>query len=154
MICLAIGFGASACTEAREPWRSPAEPDEAPPPSVERVVAPTPAMLTAALIGDPAAMQAAAAAVAGCSASSTCPTAYGACTGWSAPSPCNTSCFESSLCTCPIVIEHPDVPPETCVPDLSIKRERTTSNSFRVCFNAAQQACTEWKQSVTFSCGC
>lgn len=157
LVCLATALTLSACTASPEPAPTPSAPtpaDEAPPPSVERFVAPSPAMLAAALTGNAAAMQAAA-AVTGCPAPSTCPAGFGACTSWSAPSACNEACFESSICTCPIVIEHPDdPPPEPCVPDLSIKRGRTTSSAFRVCFNAAQQACTEWRQSVSFSCGC
>lgn len=145
----------SACTAASSaPWPDQAAPDEQPPPSVERLVEPTSAMLAAALTGNPITMQAAAAAISGCPAPSTCPTSFGSCTSWSAPSACNDSCFESPICTCPIVPEHPDVPPETCIPDLSVRRGRTFSSAFRICFNAAQQACTEFRQSVTFSCGC
>jgi hypothetical protein len=136
-----------------EPSPEQPGPDEAPPASVERLIEPTPAMLAAALTGNPSAMQAAA-TLSGCPAPSTCPTSFGACTGWSAPSQCNQTCTQSPLCTCPIVIEHPDFPSEPCVPDLSIMRGRNTFSSFRICFNAAQQACTEWKQSVTFFCGC
>jgi hypothetical protein len=143
-----------ACTVAApDPGSEPLGPGEAPPASTERFVEPTPAMLVAALSGSPVAMQAAT-TLSGCPAPSTCPTGFGACTGWSAPSQCNQTCTESSLCSCPIVIEHPDFPSEPCVPDLSIRRGRTTSSSFRVCFNSAQQACTEWRQSLSFSCGC
>lgn len=155
LVSLATALGLCACTTAAlEPVPVPAEPgDEAPPAAVERLVEPTHAMLVAALTGSPAAMQAAA-TQSSCPAPSTCPTGFGACTSWSAFSQCSQTCFESPLCTCPIVIEHPDNPPEQCIPDLSIRRERKTFSSFRVCFNSAQQACTEWRQSVSFGCGC
>jgi hypothetical protein len=154
-VCLATAFTLSACGAGPEPWPSAAGPDEAPPASVEQLIAPTPAMLAAALTGDPVKMQAAAATQSSCHAASTCPAAYGSCSSWSAFSQCDATCTESSICTCPPVIEHPDdPPPEPCVPDLSIRRGRMTSNSFRVCFNSVAQACTEWKQAVSFSCGC
>jgi hypothetical protein len=154
IVCLATAVGLSACTTG-SPTPSPEQPghDEALPASVERLVEPTPAMLAAALTGNPLEMQAAA-TLSGCPVASTCPAGFGACTGWSAFSQCSQTCTQSSLCTCPIVPQHPDDPSDPCVPDLSIRRERTTSSAFRICFNAAQQACTEWKLAVSFSCGC
>ena len=155
VVSLAVACGLAACTSvAPEPRPAEPGPGEALPASVERFVEPTPAMLAAALSGNPATMHAAAASLTSCPAASTCPAGYGSCTTWSAPSECNSTCTESPLCTCPIMPEHPDYPNEPCVPDLSVLRGRTTSSAFRVCFNAAQQACTEFKQSVTFSCGC
>jgi hypothetical protein len=154
VVVLAVACSLWACTTVtHEPQPAEPGPGEAPPDSVERLIEPTPAMLAAALSGRPAEMQAAA-ALTSCQAPSTCPTGFGACTTWSAPSQCDATCTQSSLCTCPIVPQHPDFPNEPCVPDLSILRGRTTFSSFRVCFNATQQACTEWKQSVSFSCGC
>ena len=155
VVCLVVACSLWACSMVA-PTPQPAEPgpDEALPASVERFIEPTPAMLAAALAGEPLKMQAATAQTS-CQAASTCPAGFGACTTWSAPSQCSATCTESPICTCPIVVLHPgDPPPEPCVPDLSVLRGRTTFNSFRVCFNSAQQACTEWKQSVTFSCGC
>lgn len=153
---LAIACTLWACTTAAPgPRPDPAEiaPDEAPLASVERFIEPTPAMLAAALSGDPSRMQAST-ALSGCPAPSTCPTEFGSCTGWSAPSACNLSCVAAPLCSCPIGPQHPDYPSEPCEPDPEIGRAITTSSSFRVCFNSAQQACTEWKQSFSSHCGC
>jgi hypothetical protein len=96
-------------------------------------------------------MTAAAAALAGCPQPTTCPTSYGSCSAWSAPSQCNFSCTSSLFCQCPFP-EHPDDPP--CEPDPSILLGRTTLSSYRVCFNAAAQPCTEWRWSIQSSCGC
>jgi hypothetical protein len=153
VISIAAACSLFACTSAAPVPADPG-PGEELPASVERFVAPTPEMLAAALSGNPAKMQTAAASLTSCPAASTCPAGYGSCTAWSTPAACDSICFESPLCTCPILPEHPDFPNEPCTPDLSVHRGRTTLDSFRVCFNAAQQACTEYKQSVTFSCGC
>lgn len=147
LMIFGIALAAAACTPAGEPI----EPDD--PAPVERTIAPTQAMLAAALAGDPHGMQQSV-ALSGCPAPSTCPSSYGACTGWSAPAECSFTCNASPVCSCPIVIEHPDVPPEPCEPDPSIQLGRRTFSSFRVCFNPQQQACTEWKQSLQLFCGC
>lgn len=155
-LSLAIACSLWACTAAApEPQSEPALPgDDEVPASVERFIAPTPAMLAAALRGDPTEMQTSV-AFSGCMAPSTCPASFGSCGAWSAPAECGVTCTVSPICTCPIKPEHPDDPPnEPCEPDLSVKRGKRTFNSFRVCFNPQAQACTEWKQTLQFFCGC
>lgn len=112
---------------------------------VREVIPPTEAMLTAALSNDPDAMRDAAAAVAGCQASSSCPAQYASCTNWSTPSVCNSSCGPG-FCICRPIRLCEGEPPEP--------RGTDTINSFRVCFDPAQHACTEWQQTSTTFCGC
>jgi len=112
------------------------------PPTVVRLVAPTPAQLDAALSGDPKAM---ARAITNdvCVAPSTCPAEFGSCAGWSGSSECDFQC--GGICKC---IRTPD---GDCEPDI---RGRITSNSYRVCFDAGGNPCTEWRQTTSFFCGC
>jgi hypothetical protein len=155
VVALAVACSLWACTSvAPAPQPVDLGLDEAPPASVERLIEPTPAMLEAALAGDPSKMQLAAATLTSCAAPSSCPAGFGSCTAWSAPAECSVTCTENRVCTCPPMPEHPDTPPEVCVPDLSVRLGHRTLSSFRVCFNAAQQACTEFQQSSNFFCGC
>lgn len=156
-ISLAVACSLGACTAvAPEPEPRPdlsaLATAEAAAAAVERVVEPTAEMLAAARAGDPEEMQrAAATSLSGCPAPTTCPTTYGSCTTWSAPSQCNFTCTPSLFCSCPFP-EHPEDPP--CEPTYDVSLGRTTFSSFRVCFNSAQQACTEWKTSINTYCGC
>jgi hypothetical protein len=152
-VCLFITCGLVACTQVpTEPPTDPAAlvPDEGDPDEaavlapIEAGIAPTPAMLEAALLGDPEAMAAAVAPLGACHASSTC-TGYGSCSGWSAQTLCNTQCGPG-VCFC-----KPWLDPG-CQEDEP--RGRDYYESYRVCFNAAGQSCTEWKQNITLFCGC
>jgi hypothetical protein len=110
------------------------------------LIEPTPAMLRAALTDDPDAMrEAAATALAGCQASSSCPTTFASCTNWSTPSLCSSQCGPN-LCFCRPILQCEGEPPEL--------RGTDAFNSFRVCFNAQQQPCTEWRQTISTFCGC
>lgn len=122
-----------------------ASTDEAPLFVLREVIPPTEAMLKAALSNDPDAMRDAAAAVAGCQASNSCPAQFASCTSWSTPSVCNSSCGPG-VCICRPVRLCEGEPPEP--------RGTDTFNSFRVCFDPAQHACTEWQQTSTTFCGC
>ena len=119
--------------------------DELSAPPVERVIRPTQAMLDAAQSGDPQAMQAAATLNGTCEPSSTCPAQYGACTNWSAASECDQTCGPG-FCLC-----KPWLDPECTDGEL---RGRIYSNSYRVCFDAALNGCTEWRQTISLFCGC
>jgi hypothetical protein len=161
-VCLAIACLVGACTT---PATETSVPAPAPAPAPEsaqlldedvvelgaeltavKIIAPTQAMLTAALDDDPEAMRDAATSLAGCQAASTCPTEYGSCSSWSAGSQCEVTCFPG---TCPCrPIWSPDcegVPPTD--------REVTWYNKFRVCFNASGQSCTEWQKTGVSHCG-
>lgn len=108
-------------------------------PATPAVEEPTPAMLAAALTGDPEKMAAAITNVGSCHTASTCP-GFASCTNWSAASECGDSCTKrcchDSRCT------EPDV------------GGTIFSESFRVCFNSAGASCTEWAISSAFVCGC
>jgi hypothetical protein len=114
-------------------------------PPIERVIRPTQAMLDAAQRGDAQAMQAAVTLSGTCEASSTCPAQYGACTNWSGSFECNQTCGPG-VCLC-----KPWLNPD-CTPD--DLRGRIYYNSYRICFDSAQNACTEWSQSSSTFCGC
>jgi hypothetical protein len=151
-LTLAAAFMLSACTtSSTEPRTDPAPAafETGNEVTLVQVIEPSAAMLRAALSGDPSVMGDALAATSSCQAASSCPAAYGSCSGWSAPSQCDFTCGPS---TCPCI----DIPPEgvgdNCDPNRLIGR--TTYNSYRVCFNATHQACTEWKQTLSFFCGC
>lgn len=150
---LAVACSLGACTPAPEPepGPDPAAPgtEAAPPEAEERVIAPTPEMLDAALFGDPADM-AAAIPLSGCQAPSTCPSQYGSCSGWSGWSQCSFACNSNPWCGCGP--EHPDEPP--CEPNPYETSALVGSNSFRVCFNSQGQSCTEWKRGFSSYCGC
>jgi hypothetical protein len=103
------------------------------PSSVEAVIPTTPAMLAAALTGDPELMRDAARAEGGsCHAPSTCP-GFASCGGWSQLNICNETCGSS----CGLA-----------------KTTHQYSDSFRVCFNAAGASCTEWRQHHFSFCDC
>jgi hypothetical protein len=149
-VCLLAACGLLACTQA--PPEPPAEPaaglldEEAVAAPVEAFIEPTPAMLQAALSGDPVAMRDAAASLSTCHAPTTC-TGYGSCSGWSAYSFCNATCGPLQ-CIC-----NPHADP-TCDGTFDILRGRNYFESYRVCFNSAGQSCTEWRQSISTYCGC
>jgi hypothetical protein len=133
-----------ACRQA--PAESPVDPaasapyEEALATPVPAFEVPTPQMLQAALSGDPEAMRAAATSVAGCHAATTCP-GYGACSGWSARTQCNDNCTRRCCHDGPACNE----------PDFggTVYHQR-----YRVCFNPAGAACTEWSISSSYVCGC
>lgn len=114
--------------------------------TVLAMIEPTPAMLKAALRDDPDAMRdAAETSLLACQAASTCPAQFGSCSSWSTPAVCAESCGPG-VCFCRPIRDCPGEPPEP--------RGQRTTNSFRVCFNPAGQACTEWAASTTTFCGC
>jgi hypothetical protein len=132
-----------ACTQA--PPEAPAEQtstlgDEAPIFAVAATREPTPAMLEAALSGDPVAMSAAASLLGTCHAATTCP-GYGACTSWSTLAYCNDTCTKRCCHDGPSCNE----------PDIggTVYRQR-----YRVCFNPAGASCTEWNIQSEYVCGC
>ena len=153
---VAVACSLWACTTSRQtPAPEPSEPErlagpvvatteEAPLYVEKTVIEPTAQMLKAALSNDPDAMREAATALAGCQASSSCPSQFASCTNWSTPSLCSESC--SGFCICrPIRLCEGD-PPEPKGTDIF--------NSFRICFDANQNPCTEWQQTVSTFCGC
>jgi len=165
-VAAALLCGLCACTSTSHDPPAPADPtasaapvtatvlevaataDEAAPPTViaRAMIAPTPAMLQAALLNDPDAMrEAATATLTSCQASSTCPAQFGSCGSWSTPSLCSQTCG-APLCRCKPVWACDGEPPEP--------RGTDTFNSFRVCFDANQNACTEWSSTTNTFCGC
>jgi len=109
------------------------------------VLPPTAEMLKAALANDPDAMRDAAALTGTCQAASTCPAQFGSCSNWSTQSLCNETCG-ASFCFCR--------PVRLCEGDPPEPRGVQTFNSFRVCFDPAHNACTEWTNTTTSFCGC
>lgn len=161
-IAAAALCGLFACTQATtspppQPTESPAVepaatvmeltagPDEPSLTIARAVIAPSAEMLRAALAGDPDAMRAAATATATCQAASTCPAQFGSCSSWSTPSLCSQTCG-APLCRCRPIRDCPDDPPEPSGTE--------TYNSFRVCFDPNQNACTEWSNTKNSFCGC
>ena len=139
---------ASAAPPAATVMEVAATDDEAAPPMVisRAMIAPSPEMLKAALQNDPDAMRDAVVATAGtCHASNTCPGQFGSCGTWSTPSLCSQTCG-GPLCRCKPVID--------CMGELPEPRGTDTFNSFRVCFDANQNGCTEWSSTVNTYCGC
>lgn len=135
MIVCAVG----ACTVAQPGSQDHGQGeavDEIAVPSKQAVIPPTPAMLAAALSGDPDAMASAIRPNA-CVAPSTCPSQFGSCAGWSTPSFCGEQCLSS-----------------LCEGGAEGRFGKAISNSFRVCFDASGNSCTEWKQTSTIFCGC
>ena len=158
-VIVAVVCSLAACTGLATPAPSPepseppttvseltGTPDEAPTYIARAVIAPTPAMLKAALANNPDAMRDAVVATvpAGCQAASTCPAGFGACTNWSTSTLCNETC-NVGVCFCKPVIDCDGEPPEP--------RGRDTFNSFRICFDSNQTPCTEWASSTTTFCG-
>jgi hypothetical protein len=115
--------------------------------STLRYEAASPEMVAAALTGDPDVMANVVGLAAACHAPSTCPAQFASCTVWSAFAACG-----STFCTGGCVI------PPTCGPEDDCgfsQRRGNTKESFRVCFDPAQNACTQWKTSTTATgCGC
>jgi hypothetical protein len=132
-----------ACSTPTQPTEELYDPqDEVVAPPVERMITPTPAMVAAALSGDPKVM-ASAITVNACQSSTTCPPEFGACTNWSASEECAFSC--GSLCRCIFT------PEGDCEPEV---RGRSTFNSFRICFDPSGNGCTQWRQTISTFCGC
>lgn len=102
--------------------------------------APSPAMLEAALSGDPEAMLAVMPHAGTCHAATTCP-GFGSCASWSSLAVCSTSCTTRCCHDAPLCNE-PDV-------GGTIK-----SQQFRVCFDASGASCTEWRITSRSVCGC
>jgi hypothetical protein len=137
MMHLMIVLAAGACaaqTTTHEPTQGDVV-DDGIPPSTEAVIRPTPAMLAAALSGDPDAM-ANAAMPSGCMAPTTCPAQYGSCAGWSSFSQCGLTCL-NALC-----------------PGGENVRGTLFSNAFRVCFDKDGNSCTEWQEKSSIFCNC
>jgi hypothetical protein len=111
------------------------EADEIAVASTVAVNVPTPAMLAVARSGDPDAM-AAAITLTSCVAPFTCPSQFGSCGSWSSPVFCDAQCTT-----------------KLCVAGEG-NFENDISNSFRVCFDAFANPCTEWRQTNIKSCGC
>lgn len=135
MIVCAVGACTVAQPGSHEEMQGEAV-DEIAAPSKEAVIPPTPAMLAAALSGDPDAM-ASAIRPNTCVAPSTCPSQFGSCAAWSTPSFCGEQCLSS-----------------LCEGGAEGRWGKAISNSFRVCFDAAGNSCTEWMQTSTLFCGC
>lgn len=113
-----------------------------------RFSAPTPEMLAAALTGDPDRMAAAIPLAAACHAPSTCPAQFGSCGTWSSFSSCGSS-FCTGGCVRP-----PKCSPSNLNCEFSQQFGRT-SESFQVCFDAARNGCTQWRnQTAVTGCGC
>lgn len=133
-LSLVVVSAVAACSKpAEELSNNPEATVEDVPPSVEAVIPTTPAMLAAALTGDPDRMREAARIEAGsCHAPSTCP-GYESCGTWSSLNMCD----------------------ETCGSSCSLARTtHQYSDSYRVCRNAAQDSCTEWRQHHFSFCDC
>ena len=155
-VVIAIACGLCACEAAGQgppASRAPdttapaAEPttDDTPAYTTRAVIAPTPEMLKAALTNDPDAMRDSISAAAGtCQAATTCPAQFASCTNWSTPTLCSETC--GGICLCHPITECGDDPPES--------RGRDTYNSFRICFDPNQNACTQWSSTTSTFCGC
>jgi hypothetical protein len=159
-VVIAIACGLCACEAAHQAppaGRAPeatatiADPDEPDPADTplyvnRAMLPPTPEMLKAALNNDPDAMRDAIVTTAtSCQASSTCPAQFASCTSWSTPSLCSATCG-ASFCICRPIRLCEGEPPEP--------KEVDTYNSFRVCFDPSQNACTEWSNTTSSFCGC
>lgn len=108
----------------------------------------SPEMVAAALTGDPEQMAKAIGLAAACHAASTCPAQFASCASWSSFTTCGSQ-FCSGGCVLP-----PKCSPATQDCEVS-QRFAQSSQSFRVCFDAAQNACTEWRTSTALTgCGC
>lgn len=109
--------------------------------------APTPAMLAAALTGDPFRMAGAIGTMAACHGTTTCDASYAVCTAWSAAMNCGTE-YCGGVCgpKCPSSDPLCERPQAVLQP-----RER-----YRVCFNSSGGQCTQWQAQLptSVSCGC
>lgn len=84
-----------------------------------------------------------------CHSTTPCPPEYGACSAWSVPEECgDPTCGTYKFCGDPPFCEEPNL----CFGPATY----TQKEKFRVCFNAAQQSCTEWAQVLPAvpTCGC
>jgi hypothetical protein len=153
---LVVACSLWACTAAtpQPPAPEPVVPalDDDPATSVDEsalviraVIPPTPELLKAALTNDPDVMRDAVATLTSCQASSACPSQFGACTNWSAPSLCSSVCGPTQ-CFCK--------PIRLCEGEPPVPRGTDQFNAFRVCFDANQNACTEWQLTTSTFCGC
>jgi hypothetical protein len=151
IVCLGIACGVGACAAPAVEEAAPlAEEEAAAPTAEERAAEATPEMLAAALLGDPDAMAGAISPLSGCQAPKTCAPQYGSCGSWSAYSQCSFQCNSDPWCSCGPDI--PDQPP--CEPNPYDTSALVSYNSFRVCFNAQGQSCTEWRRAFSSYCGC
>jgi hypothetical protein len=162
-VAISLAFACTLAACASGNLGTGAEPidviDEATLPTVEQLIAPTPAMRTAALSGDPVQMAEAVAMLSSCQSPSTCPAEFGACTNWSPNNECNAFCEFSPICRCANPVFAPGEGDESnlreCGPEDTEFGFRRFFDSFRVCFNPQQEACTEWRQTTTRSgCNC
>jgi hypothetical protein len=109
----------------------------------EAMITPTPEMLKAALTNNPDAMRDAMVNTAtGCHGSTICPSQFASCTNWSTSSLCDANCITTK---CSVGHDPGDTAPF---------REKDEFNSFRICFDSNQNACTEFSHTTTFICAC
>jgi hypothetical protein len=127
-----------ACSLSRPPLTAEQEAALTAPatPAIEE---PTPAMLQAALSGDPETMREAITNVGSCHTATTCP-GFGSCSGWSAFSFCGDTC--TKRCCHDSRCFEPDI------------GGNVFNEQYRVCFDAAGASCTEWNITSHFVCGC
>jgi hypothetical protein len=90
--------------------------------------------IPAALSGDPEAVDDAI-GPRSCIAPTTCPGF--SCGSWSSPTICSSTCTT-----------------QLCAGGAEGRLERLIENSFRVCFDASGNMCTEWRQQNAAECGC
>jgi hypothetical protein len=155
-IVIALVCGVCACTAAPhdppvsraadpDPIADPAAATDDTPAYITRMfIPPTAEMARAAQANDLEAMRDAVAFDTTCHATSSCPSQFGSCSGWSASTLCSSVC-NIGVCLCKPIISCTD-PPET--------KGRDTYNAFRVCFDSNQNGCTEWLNTSVTTCGC
>jgi hypothetical protein len=142
-------FGAWAACAAEQP--EPPDPAESisvsAEPSAPLVTPATPAMLAAALSGDPEQMARSLPKLdAACHTPIQCPLEFASCSAWSAATSCGQpACSTSS--TCRFFLDPDPKPRVINYPPLV-----STSESFRVCFNQAAQSCVEFARHNSFRC--
>lgn len=132
---------AAACNAVHSGPRAGLDPgavEETVMPSTEALIRPTPAMLAAALSGDPDAMASAAPATS-CMASTTCPAQFTNCTGWSTAVVCADQCTATRC---------------SSKPGIDTIKEIVTTNAFRACLDASQNACIQWQSITSTACSC
>lgn len=125
MIVCAVGACAMAPSGSRDQMQGEAV-DEIAASSTEAVIPPTPA----ALSEEPDAI-----GPRSCIAPTTCPGF--SCGSWSSPTICDSTCTT-----------------QLCAGGAEGRLERLIENSFRVCFDASGNMCTEWRQQNAAECGC
>ncbi|HMG57035.1 MAG TPA: hypothetical protein VK601_26230 [Kofleriaceae bacterium] len=139
-VCLFTTFGLFACAQSppaatADQQSALSSPAPTLPPGLEQ---PTPAMLRAALSGDPDAMRNEILDVGSCHTITTCP-GFSVCTDWSSPAFCGDTCGVH------------------CCHDPNCNEPDTGGNVFseqsRVCFGGPSP-CTEWNVTAHFVCGC